>query len=296
MCVASHERPRAPISDFGARPWPGSASTPCSPSAGSSPRARARPPPCWPARCCSAPSAGGPRSRARWWPPTSSSPSTRRSAFVSRGGSEARQRARRASASTSAGRRALDVGASTGGFTDVLLQRGAARGGGGRRGLRRAGVDAARGPARDRARADERAASWRRRTCPFAPDLLVADVSFISLTKVLPAVLGVHGAARCDGLVMVKPQFEVGRERVGQGRRRARSAADRREALVDVARAAAGARRVGARLRVVAGCRGRRATARRSCGSAEGGRAGAVADLEAAARGGRAGVSSARSS
>src|SRR5204863_509199 len=51
---------------------------------------------------------------------------------------------------------------------------------------------------------------------PYRPDLIVADVSFISLTKVLPAVLGC-AAARFDCLAMVKPQFEAGRERVGKG-------------------------------------------------------------------------------
>ena len=68
---------------------------------------------------------------------------------------------------------------------------------------------------------------------PFVPDLLVADVSFISLTKVLPAVLGCM-APVWDGLVMVKPQFEVGRSLVGKGGV-VRSAADRRSALVSVA-------------------------------------------------------------
>jgi 23S rRNA (cytidine1920-2'-O)/16S rRNA (cytidine1409-2'-O)-methyltransferase len=51
---------------------------------------------------------------------------------------------------------------------------------------------------------------------PYAPDLIAIDVSFISLTKVLPAVLGC-AAARFDCLAMVKPQFEVGRGRVGKG-------------------------------------------------------------------------------
>ena len=55
---------------------------------------------------------------------------------------------------------------------------------------------------------------------PYAPDLVVADLSFISLTKVLPAVLACC-AERFDALAMVKPQFEVGRERRRQGRRRA---------------------------------------------------------------------------
>jgi 23S rRNA (cytidine1920-2'-O)/16S rRNA (cytidine1409-2'-O)-methyltransferase len=67
---------------------------------------------------------------------------------------------------------------------------------------------------------------------PYAPDLIVADVSFISLTKVLPAVLAC-AAPEFDCLAMVKPQFEVGRERVGKGGV-VRSADDRRTALVEV--------------------------------------------------------------
>ena len=68
---------------------------------------------------------------------------------------------------------------------------------------------------------------------PFAPDLIVADVAFISLTKVLPAVLRC-AAPRFDCLALVKPQFEVGRERVGKGGV-VRSPDDRRAALVAVA-------------------------------------------------------------
>ena len=68
---------------------------------------------------------------------------------------------------------------------------------------------------------------------PYAPDLIVVDVSFIGLTKVLPAVLAVT-AERFDCLAMVKPQFEVGRERVGKGGV-VRDAALRREAIAAVA-------------------------------------------------------------
>ena len=106
---------------------------------------------------------------------------------------------------------------------------------------------------------------------PYAPDLIVADVSFISLTKVLPAVLAC-AAPRFDALAMVKPQFEVGRERVGKGGV-VRDAADRRDALVAVASAArTSAPSCSASRRP--GCRGRRATTRRSSGSP---RAGATA-------------------
>jgi 23S rRNA (cytidine1920-2'-O)/16S rRNA (cytidine1409-2'-O)-methyltransferase len=73
---------------------------------------------------------------------------------------------------------------------------------------------------------------------PYAPDLIVADVSFISLTKVLPAVLAC-AAERFDCLAMVKPQFEVGRGRVGKGGV-VREVSLRREAVASVA-AAAGA-------------------------------------------------------
>ena len=113
------------------------------------------------------------------------------------------------------GRRALDVGASTGGFTDVLLQRGASA---------VVALDVAYGELHWRLRQDPRvtvlertnARSLQADDLPYAPDLIVADVSFISLTKVLPAVLG-SAAERFDCLAMVKPQFEAGRERVGKG-------------------------------------------------------------------------------
>jgi 23S rRNA (cytidine1920-2'-O)/16S rRNA (cytidine1409-2'-O)-methyltransferase len=132
------------------------------------------------------------------------------------------------------GRDCLDVGASTGGFTDCLLQRGAAR---------VVAADVAYGQLDVRLREDPRvyvverlnARAMEPADLPFAPSLATVDVSFISLTKVLPAV------ARClapggEVLAMVKPQFELGRERVGRGV--VRKAADRREAIVKVAEAA----------------------------------------------------------
>jgi 23S rRNA (cytidine1920-2'-O)/16S rRNA (cytidine1409-2'-O)-methyltransferase len=132
-----------------------------------------------------------------------------------------------------AGRRALDVGASTGGFTDCLLQRGAAH---------VVALDVAYGELDWRLREDERvtvvertnARELRPELLPYAPDLIVADVSFISLTKVLPAVLGAAAPA-FDCLALVKPQFEVGRERVARGGV-VRAADDRRDALVEVGR------------------------------------------------------------
>jgi 23S rRNA (cytidine1920-2'-O)/16S rRNA (cytidine1409-2'-O)-methyltransferase len=112
-------------------------------------------------------------------------------------------------------RRALDVGASTGGFTDCLLQRGAAH---------VVALDVAYGELDYRLRADDRVTVIERVNArglaadqlPYAPDLVVVDVSFISLTKVLPAVLACT-ADRYDCLAMVKPQFEVGRDRIGKG-------------------------------------------------------------------------------
>ncbi len=130
------------------------------------------------------------------------------------------------------GRRALDVGASTGGFTDCLLQRGAAH---------VAAVDVAYGELDWRLRSDERVTAVERVNAralepgmlPYAPDLIVIDVSFISLTKVLPAVLAC-ATSRYDCLAMVKPQFELGRGRVGKGGV-VHDPALRREAIASVA-------------------------------------------------------------
>jgi 23S rRNA (cytidine1920-2'-O)/16S rRNA (cytidine1409-2'-O)-methyltransferase len=116
---------------------------------------------------------------------------------------------------------------------------------------------------------------------PYAPDLVVADVSFISLTKVLPAVLACC-AGRFDALAMVKPQFEVGRAKVGKGGV-VRDAHDRRAALVAVAESAraAGAAVLGFASSGLPGPKGNRET---FVWLAEAGRAAAVEDLEAAAR------------
>jgi 23S rRNA (cytidine1920-2'-O)/16S rRNA (cytidine1409-2'-O)-methyltransferase len=177
------------------------------------------------------------------------------------------------------GRRALDAGASTGGFTDVLLQRGAAH---------VIAVDVAYGELDWGLRNDERvtvlertnARSLRPEDLPYAAGLLVADLSFISLRKVLPALLGCMASA-FDALVMVKPQFEVGRERVGGGV--VRNPADRRWALVTVAEAARelGASVLGFASSGLPGPKGNRET---FAWLAEGSRDGAVSDIEAAAR------------
>jgi len=180
-----------------------------------------------------------------------------------------------------AGRCALDVGASTGGFTDCLLQRGAAR---------VVAVDVAYGELHWRIRNDPRVAVLERTNAralvpedlPYAPDLIVADVSFVSLRKALPAPLSC-AAERWDCLAMVKPQFEAGRERVGKGGV-VRSADDRRDALVTVAqwaREALDATVLGFASSGLPGPAGNRET---FVWLAEGGRAGGVADVEAAAR------------
>lgn len=113
------------------------------------------------------------------------------------------------------GARALDVGASTGGFTDCLLQRGAEA---------VIAVDVGYGQLHDRLRQDARVTVLERTNArelapadlPFPPDLVVADVSFISLTLVLGPALAC-AAAPWRALVLVKPQFEAGREQVPKG-------------------------------------------------------------------------------
>lgn len=134
------------------------------------------------------------------------------------------------------GRACLDVGASTGGFTDCLLQRGAAQ---------VIALDVAYGQIDVSLREDPRVTVIERVNArnlttgelPFRPALATVDVSFISLAKVLPAVAACLDRGG-EVLAMVKPQFELGRERVGRGV--VRDAGDRREAILGVARAAQG--------------------------------------------------------
>jgi 23S rRNA (cytidine1920-2'-O)/16S rRNA (cytidine1409-2'-O)-methyltransferase len=199
--------------------------------------------------------------------------------FVSRGGGVKLANALETTGVDPAERHCLDAGASTGGFTDCLLQRGAAH---------VVAVDVAYGELHWSLRNDERVTVLERRNArsltpedlPYRPDLLVADLSFISLTKVLPALLGCV-AERFDALAMVKPQFEVGRERVGKGGV-VRDAADRRAALVAVAGSARerGAAVLGFASSGLPGPKGNRET---FVWLAEGGRAGAREDIEAAA-------------
>ncbi|MEJ8282170.1 TlyA family RNA methyltransferase [Pseudonocardia spirodelae] len=136
-----------------------------------------------------------------------------------------------------AGRRCLDAGASTGGFTDVLLTRGAAE---------VVAVDVGYGQLIWRLQSDERVhVHDRTNVRALEPeqiggpaDLTVADLSFISLRTVLPA-LAACTAPGGDLLPMVKPQFEVGKDRLGSGGV-VRDPALRTEALHGVATAAAG--------------------------------------------------------
>jgi 23S rRNA (cytidine1920-2'-O)/16S rRNA (cytidine1409-2'-O)-methyltransferase len=163
-------------------------------------------------------------------------------AFVSRGGIKLAN-ALAATGVQVAGRRAIDVGASTGGFTDCLLQNGA---------LEVIAVDVGYGTLDYRLRTDPRVLVLERTNARVLtptmlaqaagggdselPDLATVDVSFISLAKVLGAVLGCL-AGGYEVLALVKPQFELGRGRVGKGGV-VREASGRREALIGAGRAA----------------------------------------------------------
>jgi 23S rRNA (cytidine1920-2'-O)/16S rRNA (cytidine1409-2'-O)-methyltransferase len=132
--------------------------------------------------------------------------------FVSRGG-EKLQHALDVFQVDVAGRDCADVGASTGGFTDCLLQAGAGR---------VAAIDVGYGQLHPRLRGDPRVTVLERtnarelESLPFAPELVVADVSFISVTKALPPVLAL-AQPDWEALVLVKPQFEAGRPDVRRG-------------------------------------------------------------------------------
>ena len=179
------------------------------------------------------------------------------------------------------GRRALDVGAATGGFSDCLLQRGAAA---------VTALDVAYGEFDWRLRQDRRVTVLERRNArelrtadlPYAPDLVVCDVSFISLAKVLPAVLAT-AAPRFDCLALVKPQFELWRERVGKGGV-VRSAEDRRAALVGVGQLVRDRLGLSVLAYASSGLPGPAGNRESFIWVAEAARGGAVDDLEAAAR------------
>jgi 23S rRNA (cytidine1920-2'-O)/16S rRNA (cytidine1409-2'-O)-methyltransferase len=118
------------------------------------------------------------------------------------------------------GRICLDVGASTGGFTDCMLQHGAA-------GV--IAVDTGRGQIAAQLRSDSRVRLLEKSNARYLerdaignplPSFAAVDVSFISATLVLPAVKSVcvaDSSGRCEMVVLVKPQFEAGREKVGKG-------------------------------------------------------------------------------
>jgi 23S rRNA (cytidine1920-2'-O)/16S rRNA (cytidine1409-2'-O)-methyltransferase len=132
--------------------------------------------------------------------------------FVSRGG-EKLANALDALDLDVTGAEALDVGASTGGFTDCLLQRGAAR---------VIALDVGYGQLHPKLRNDPRVTVLERtnarviRELPFAPTVVTCDVSFISVRTALPPALAL-GAPGWQALVLVKPQFEAGRAEVGKG-------------------------------------------------------------------------------
>jgi 23S rRNA (cytidine1920-2'-O)/16S rRNA (cytidine1409-2'-O)-methyltransferase len=133
------------------------------------------------------------------------------------------------------GRDCLDIGASTGGFTDVLLQRGAAR---------VIAVDVGYGQLHDRLRRDGRVTVLERTNArelhelPFPPALVVADVSFISLRLVLPPALAL-ATRGWEAVVLVKPQFEAERGEVGKGGV-VRDVGIRRRVVHEIAEAALG--------------------------------------------------------
>ncbi len=199
-------------------------------------------------------------------------------AYVSRGGIKLAN-ALDALAIGVCGRRALDVGASTGGFTDCLLKRGAAE---------VTCVDVAYGQLDWALRCDPRvtvlerhnARALRHDQLPYAPEVIVIDVAFISVVKVLGSVLAC-AADRFDCLALVKPQFEVGRAGVGK-RGVVRDPALRRDALVSVGQAAV---ELGASVLGYAssGLPGPKGNLESFAWLAEGSRVG-VSDLERAAR------------
>jgi 23S rRNA (cytidine1920-2'-O)/16S rRNA (cytidine1409-2'-O)-methyltransferase len=132
--------------------------------------------------------------------------------FVSRGGEKLANALEQLDVQLD-GREAVDVGASTGGFTDYLLQHGVAR---------VLAVDVGYGQLHPKLRNDPRVTVLERTNArdlaelPFRPDLLVADVSFISVRLALPPVLKLMQPG-WDAVVLVKPQFEAGKAEVGKG-------------------------------------------------------------------------------
>jgi 23S rRNA (cytidine1920-2'-O)/16S rRNA (cytidine1409-2'-O)-methyltransferase len=180
-------------------------------------------------------------------------------------------------------KRALDVGASTGGFTDCLLQGGAAS---------VVALDVGYGLLSWRLRSDPRVTVLERTNAraltatmlPYRPDLATIDVAFISLANVLPAVLACMDDSY-DVLALVKPQFEVGRARVAKGGV-VRDTATRRGALVNAGETALalGASVLGYHSSGLPGPKGNRETFIHLAEATLEGRAGGVESLIAMAR------------
>ena len=155
--------------------------------------------------------------------------------FVSRGGEKLEAALERFGVDVT-GKRCLDAGASTGGFTDCLLQRGAAS---------VLAVDVGYGQLHPKLRHDRRVVVAERTNVrrlrvadlegPF--EVVVADLSFISLRTVLPNLAGELAAPSADLVLLVKPQFEAGRQHAVRGRGVIRDPSVRRGALADVASA-----------------------------------------------------------
>jgi 23S rRNA (cytidine1920-2'-O)/16S rRNA (cytidine1409-2'-O)-methyltransferase len=155
--------------------------------------------------------------------------------FVSRGGHKLDGALKHFAGVNVEGKRCLDAGASTGGFTDVLLRRGA---------LHVVAVDVGYGQLAWELRQNAAVTILDRTNIRHLTggmvgepiDLVVADLSFISLTLVLPALAAVS-KSDADFVVMVKPQFEVGREKLGAGGV-VRDPQLRRSAVIEVAQSA----------------------------------------------------------
>jgi 23S rRNA (cytidine1920-2'-O)/16S rRNA (cytidine1409-2'-O)-methyltransferase len=153
--------------------------------------------------------------------------------FVSRGGIKLKNALDELNVGVD-GRRCMDVGASTGGFTDCLLQRGAET---------VIAVDVGHGQLDWKLRQDPRVLVMERLNAralgdsylPFRPDLITVDVSFISLAMLIAPIVATADE-EFDLLGLVKPQFELGKEKVGKGGV-VRDAGDRREAIRKVAEA-----------------------------------------------------------
>jgi 23S rRNA (cytidine1920-2'-O)/16S rRNA (cytidine1409-2'-O)-methyltransferase len=156
--------------------------------------------------------------------------------FVSRGGEKLRAALDRFGLDPT-GRRALDAGASTGGFTDCLLQAGA---------VQVVAVDVGHGQLHPRLRGDPRVVNHERldirsvtrdTVCGAPVDLVVADLSFISATRAVPVLTGPVASPGAPLVVLVKPQFEAGRVEASRGRGVIRDPEVHRRTLGEVATA-----------------------------------------------------------